>query len=589
MPFPRPSNAETVTIDEATRRRLERHGAAALRAVSGRPTAELRGSRLEVDARPVAMASPYMSPVETMTLPRSRGIADALGALLRYSDLDLHRSSSPSEPLARVVFDVLEQLRCEALLDPVLAGSARNLDAAFDGWCLDARDQHVGESAVGLLVYTVTHIARARLVRITMDEEVDALTETTRGNIGAIIGGPLRELRGTVTSQADFAVHAVDIAERIAAFAGPVAASEAVHDELSVFYRMHLPQDWGADELHEAEVSAGSSAGLALVDLQRIGGYEIYSRAHDRQLDAGLLYPTPILDESRRRLDSLISAQAVSVHRLARRMRALFAVDAAEGWVFGVDEGVVDGRRLGQLVARTTSTDIFKRDRIVAATDAVVTFLIDNSGSMKLQRHESVAVLVDTLVRALDLAGVKSEVLGFTTGAWSGGVLAGEWRAAGSPERPGRLNQTDHIIYKDADTSWRRSRRSVSALMRTHHFREGVDGEAVIWAHDRLRLRRERQKVLVVISDGAPMDTATEHANGRGFLTSHLTAVNDVIERRSEVRLGALGLDLDVSPYYRNTAEVDLSGTLSIDEYRSLEFLLSGAVAPRVLSAAQSY
>ncbi|MDG2261263.1 MAG: cobalt chelatase, partial [Actinomycetota bacterium] len=472
-----------MTIDEATRRRLERHGAAALRAVSGRPTAELRGSRLEVDARPVAMASPYMSPVETMTLPRSRGIADALGALLRYSDLDLHRTSSPSEPLARVVFDVLEQLRCEALLDPVLAGSARNLDAAFDGWCMDARNQQVGESAVGLLVYTVTHIARARLVRITMDEEVDALTETTRGNIGAIIGGPLRELRGTVTSQAEFAVHAVDIAERIAAFAGPVAASEAVHDELSVFYRMHLPQDWGADESHEAEVSAGSSAGLALVDLQRIGGYEIYSRAHDRQLDAGLLYPTPILDECRRRLDSLISAQAVSVHRLARRMRALFAVDAAEGWVFGVDEGVVDGRRLGQLVARTTSTDIFKRDRIVAATDAVVTFLIDNSGSMKLQRHESVAVLVDTLVRALDLAGVKSEVLGFTTGAWSGGVLAGEWRAAGSPEHPGRLNQTDHIIYKDADTSWRRSRRSVSALMRTHHFREGVDGEAVIWAH----------------------------------------------------------------------------------------------------------
>ena len=535
------------------------------------------------------MASPYMSPVETMTLPRSRGIADALGALLRFSDLELHRSLSPVEPLARVVFDVLEQLRCEALVDPVFLGSARNLDAAFAGWCMDARNQKVGESAVGLLVYTVTHIARARLVRISMDEEVDALTETTRGNISSIIGGPLRELRRNIDSQRDFAVHAIEIAERIAAFAGPVADSDAVHDELSGFYRLLLPQDWDAEESHDADATTGSSAGLARFDLERIGGYEVYSRAHDRELDASSLYPASILDECRRQLDELISSQAVSVHRLARRMRALFAVDANEGWVFGVDEGVLDGRRLGQLVARTTSTEIFKRDRLVAATDAVVTFLIDNSGSMKLQRHESVAVLVDTLVRALDLAGVKSEVLGFTTGAWSGGVLAAEWREAGSSPQPGRLNQTDHIIYKDADMSWRRSRRSIAAMMRTHHFREGVDGEAVIWAHDRLRQRDERQKVLVVISDGAPMDTATENTNGRGYLTSHLRAVNDVIERRSEVRLGALGLDLDVGPYYRTTAEVDLSGTLSIDEYRSLEFLLTGTVPPRVLSAAQSY
>ena len=529
-----------------------------------------------------------MTPVETMTLARSRGTADALGALLRHCDLDLHRSLSPTEPLARIVFDLLEQLRCEAMVDPVFKGSARNLDAAFDGWCREARSRRVGESAVGLLVYTVTHIARARLVRITMDEEVDALTETTRGNISSVIGAPLRELRRCVRDQRDFAVYAVDMAERIAAFAGPVAESDAVHNELSGFYRLLLPQDWDADESHDAEVAHGRGA-AAMVDLEQIGGYEVYSRTHDRELDAAALYSTTVLGECRTRLDELVAAQAVSIHRIARRMRALFAIESTEGWVFGVNEGVVDGRRLGQLVARESTTEIFKRDRHVAATDAVVTFLIDNSGSMKLQRHESVAVLVDTLARALDLAGVKSEVLGFTTGAWSGGQLARDWRDAGSPELPGRLNQTDHIVYKDADTPWRRSRRTIAALMRTHHFREGVDGEAVIWAHGRLMQRSERQKVLVVISDGAPMDTATENANGRGYLTSHLRAVNDIIERRSEVRLGALGLDLDVSPYYRTTSGVDLSGTLSIDEYRSLEFLLTGASAPRVLSGAQPY
>ena len=522
------------------------------------------------------MSTPYLSAADARDLRRSRGVADSLAVLLKYSDVVLHRKLSPDSPIARIIFDVLEQIRCEALVDKRYVGIRQNLDVAFGSWCLEARRDRVDESAVGLLVYTVTHMARARLVRITIDEDVDSVIETTRASIGSIIGTSLRELRSHVGSQTNYAVHAVDIAERIAAFAGPVAKLQAADSDAGGFYRLLVPAEWESSEPEPTQFGqrsgGASSTGFSF---EGLAGYHVFTKAFDREIDASTLYRDNVLQHLRSDLDEQVGAQSVSVHRLADRMRQLFASPVIDGWNFGEEEGVIDARRLSQLIATGSSRNIFRSNRIVPAADTAIAFLIDNSGSMKSQRHRTVAVLVDTISRALDLAGVANEILGFTTGGWSGGHAATSWRAAGAPPSPGRLNHVDHIVYKSADATWRQSRRSIAALMRTDHFREGVDGEALVWAHSRMMNRPEPRKAIVVISDGAPMDTATVRENGEGFLTSHLSAVADQIERSSPVQLGAIGLDLDVSPYYRSTAEVDLSGTLTLSDYDCLRSLLS--------------
>lgn len=205
--------------------------------------------------------------------------------------------------------------------------------------------------------------------------------------------------------------------------------------------------------------------------------------------------------------------------------------------------------------------------------DTVVGVLLDTSGSMKNQRVESLAALADTWSRALDLAGVANEVLGFTTAAWAGGRAAAEWRTAGSPPFPGRLAELCHIIYKSADRPWRRSRRSIAAMMQTHHYREGVDGEAIIWAHRRLMARPEQRRILVVVSDGAPMETATDQANGEGFLHDHLAAVVDRIDRGGAVEIAGVGVDLDLSPVFRRAEVLDVSGPLTRTHHGVLERL----------------
>lgn len=560
--------------DRARRRSLERHGAAALRAVSGRPGAELRGHRLELDGRPVVLATPYLIASDDLALDRARGIADALAAVLANSDVALHRQLSPPDPLARMVFDVLEQIRCESLVPAVMAGVRANIDAAFSAWCSDARRSHIAESAVGLLVYTVTHMVRARVVRAIIDEEIDATIETTRGNIGPIIGEPLRDLRRLTSSQVDYAMVARDLAERVAAFAGPVA--DATEADGERFFALVLPPEWDGDDVEDANSSTPAGASVRSIgeaDLDHVGGYHVYSRLLDKEIAGSSLYPDAVLARARADLDAQIAAQAVSVNRVAQSLRTLFSVPVTDGWTFGQPDGVIDGRRLGQLVARSTSHDVFRRDRVQLSSDTVVSFLVDNSGSMKAQSYEAVAVLLDMMSRALDLAGVANEVLGFTTGGWSGGEIAAAWRSAGEPTDPGRLNQVDHIIYKDAETPWRRARTSLAAMMRTSHFREGVDGEALVWAHGRLLARPEPQKVLVVVSDGVPMDTATATANGAEFLSSHLGAVADLIERTSPVVLAAIAIDLDVASFYRRSIEMDLGGTLTLASFSVLDTL----------------
>ena len=546
------------------RRRVERQAAAIVRAVSGQPTADLRARRLSVGETTVAMATPYLAMDHAAaSLAASRGVADALGLLLRFSDFTLHRELRPDDAFARVVFDILEQVRSESLAPEGWRGFAGNLDHAFRSWAA------VADSSVGLLLFTVAHMARARLIRAGFHTELEDMTEVTRGNLAPLIGHALGELFGARHDQRAYAEPASEIAQVVADFAG-AAAAQALASLATHGIRVMLPED---------KDTAESGQSTLTLPTYEPGDYYVYTRAYDREITGTSLYPEATRASLRATLDRQVTAQAVSIPRLAQRLRVLLAQDARDSWQFGTEDGVVDAKRLAQLVADPGNRDVFRRERYQPRCDAVVGFLIDNSGSMKLQRFEAVAVLVDTFCRALDLAGATSEVLGFTTGGWNGGRARDDWMRDGRPADPGRLNELRHIVYKDADTPWRRARSLLASMMRTLYFREGVDGEALAWAHHRLINRPESRRMLIVISDGVPMDSASTNANRAGFLVDHLRAVAEDIDHTGAVELGAIGIDLDVSDFYRRSISLDLTGTLSIGSYGVLERLFDATMA----------
>ena len=558
-------------------RRLERHTAASLRALSGSVSAEYKSNRVLLGAEPLRFASPYLVvDIQDAELPVVRGVADSLALRLYHSDAVLHQTLLPKAPLARIVFDILEQLRCESLAAASLGGVRSNVDEAFDAWCSGSRANGFVESELGVLLYTLIHMVRARLVRNIDNEDVAAIIEATRANIGPLIGKPFYQLPKHKQHQERYAIYATEIAETLSALVDAEAVeqqSRAAGDRRIVA----LPPDWEPPDDNDPDDANASQQQTSLQHaaepLETAGGYHVFTREFDVQVTADDMYREAQLRDARRHLDKLVASQAVSVNRLALHLQRLFANPEPSEWFFGQEEGWLDARRLSQLVANPAYRQVFYQQREVPESDVVVSFLIDNSGSMKSQRFETVAVLVDTFARALELAGVRSEILGFTTTSWNGGRALQQWQAAGSTDNPGRLAESQHIVYKSADATWRASRRGIAALLKTLHYREGIDGEALIWAWQRLLARAESRRYLVMISDGSPMEAATANANGTDLLVDHLITVATQIDQRSAVHLGCIGIDLDTSHFITNSVDADLSGTLGNQSYAVLETL----------------
>ncbi len=557
---------------DAETRRLERTGAAVVRALGRSPRAEYRTRQLEVDDRPIAIAAPYLVDEFDDETPE-RGVYDALGVRLRYSDRALHETFEPDDLIARVVFDMLEQLRCESQVPDEFLGAQENIEQAFRRWCAG---QELTKTAIGLLLFTVLQMARARLIRPIHDEMIEDQIEATRANISPIIGVALKGLKEHRDDQRAFAVPAISLANAIAEMISSEAANEPGETETAIS-SLFIPPEWGADDPSDGDIAVGGLSSpvdrTTSAVLERVGGYHVYTREHDQELRADVLYPLATRRDLRVTLDDQIAAQSVSPFTLARRLQQLFLGFERDGWRLGEEHGVLDAARLTQIIANPANRTVFRQERFRPVAPAVVSFLIDNSGSMKRQRHETVTVLVDTLARALDLAGARSEILGFTTASWNGGEALRQWRRAGEPELPGRLAETSHLIYKDADTSWKRSRLLIAAMMKTQHFREGIDGEAIIWAYRRLLARPEPRKLLLVISDGAPMEAATMNANGEAFLEAHLRSVVHRIEREGKIEIGAVSIDQPVDSLFSRSVDMELTGTLTLGEYGLLERL----------------
>jgi cobaltochelatase CobT len=301
--------------------------------------------------------------------------------------------------------------------------------------------------------------------------------------------------------------------------------------------------------------------------------YRIFTTLHDEVRDACDLSDAAILDELRATLDAETRQLPTIVARLARKLERFLLAQQRRGWHFDLDEGVLDPSRLTRVLTDPIAPLAFRQEREIDFKDTVVTLLLDNSGSMRGRPILLTALCADLLARTLERCGVRTEILGFTTRDWDGGLARKDWIAAGAPRNPGRLTDVRYIIYKDADTAWRRARRNLGLLLQDELMKDNIDGEALWWAHQRLVARREQRKILMVISDGVPLDQATLSANPGGYLDQHLRDVIRWIERRGEVELAAIGIGHEVGDYYSRAvaiASTEELGPAMINQFAEL-------------------
>jgi cobaltochelatase CobT len=539
--------------------------AATIRALSGQAGLHFRGRRLYRGDKALPPFAPHLSPKpEVDDFPSFRGAADAMALRLGFADPALHKRLRPTDPMERMLFEMLEQFRVEALAPADMPGMAYNLRHRFEAWSMAFYKNGLTETSKGILLYTVAQITRARVTAQPVVEATEDVIEATRMSIVRSLGHDLAGLRRQRFDQTAYAAHALSMASLVAGMLA-VYDVEAIGgdsgtepDDQSLDFSLWMDFDGEGEEERFTTASSGNSRSLA----ESGGMYRVFTEEFDTEVDAAALVRPAVLQEYRERLDQRIEQQGLSVARLARQLNAVLATPVSDGWIGGQEEGYIDGRQLSQLITSPSERRLFRVEKHEQVASCAVSFLIDCSGSMR-EHIESVAVLVDVMSRALDQIGVTTEVLGFTTNAWNGGRARKAWMRAGRPSHPGRLNETAHLIFKDSDTPWRRARPAMGALLKSDLFREGVDGEAITWAAQRLVQRHDGRRLMMVISDGSPTDGATTLANDAHYLDHHLCNVVAQLEAQGQVEIYGIGVGLDLSPYYRNNRAFDLSNSVS--------------------------
>ena len=576
--------AESPADNPRRQQHIEELCIAAIRAIAGERDLHFRSRRLHRGRRALPLFAPHLHPsLAHDDFDSFRGAADGLALRLKHSNASRHATLRPEDPAERLVFDLLEQFRVESLAaDAGLRGVVHNLRHRHEAWSLHFHASGLADTARGGLLYTLVQMARARLSAEPVVEATEDFIEATRCALGPVIGSALAACKRERHDQAAFAPHALAIASDVGAMLRTTDAEvergstkERAHDDVerAAFSLMTDLADLDDGEADEAAAAAGGPAKV-LADAGA-DTYRVFTRAYDQEHRAGSLLRAPVLAAHRERLDRRIEAQRVNLPRLVRELKTLLAVPDVQGWDGAQEEGRIDGSRLAQLVASPAERRVFRSERETPQADAVLTVLVDCSGSMRAQA-ENVAVLADLLARALEIAGARSEILGYSTAAWNGGRAYRDWVRAGRPKRPGRLNEALHLVFKDADTPWRRARRDIAGLLEPTYFREGIDGEAVQWACTRLRERDARQRLLLVVSDGCPMDRATELANDTRFLDHHLREVVAREQARGGVAIFGIGVGLDLSPYYPRSQAIEFGEAPGNEVFNELLRMLGG-------------
>lgn len=570
--------------------------AASIRAIADEPSAFFRGEQLTTNTRILNRPVLHQSNPEQQESAHSelgqRALADAFSMRLRHHDSELHRSLAPKFGVASLVFEVLEQLRLESLATESqyarVPGLRGNLQRRFKAWMGDAQNTELLESHAGILLFSLAVAVWARLNAHDIPHEVDGVIEATRAAIGAQAGAALQQLYKHKMSQRAFAEKSLEIADVIQSMleTEPNAAQSGDDDgveppELDDALQSALrasgllpsdPSNLDASTLPTA-VAANSGRDITFESAD----YKVFTREFDREYVASSLLRREKLQLLREGLDGIASQAGINIARYSNELQELLNTPNFGRWNDSEEFGFLNPAQLSGFVGNPNNHSIFRRERSYLNSDCHVTVLLDCSGSMK-QHAQSIALLCDLLNRAFGQAGISCEILGFTTNSWNGGKPFKKWLALGRPAGPGRLGEQCHTVYKSAEQSWRKGRHGIAALMRVDLYREGIDGEALEWACKRLENVSQSRRVILVVSDGSPMETGTAKGNDDFYLDRHLQQVARRIESSGDVALCALGVGLDLSPYYRNSLAYDTQRKLSLAHLRDIARLIQRAL-----------
>lgn len=522
----------------------------------------------------------------------ARGTADAFALRHKFHNAKIAAKYMPQGQMAQDLYSAMENARVEAVGARHMPGTAGNIDAKIGNEAIRKGYDQVREASEAPLAtaagYLIRHLATGR----EMPRGAANVMDLWRGFIEDNCGGTLEGLEESLHDQAAFAKFARQIISDMGygdqlgddpddmgdddqeADASneddqePESTGQDDGDEDETEGTPEQSQEEQQDAA-EAQVSMDDSAEFEMAEEADMPegeapmeppapqpvsdadpNYVVYSTEHDEEIGAEDLAEPAELERLRAYLDQQLEPLKGAVSRLANKLQRRLQAQQNRSWSFDQEEGILDAGRLARVVANPTTPLSFKVEQDTEFRDTCVTLLLDNSGSMRGRPISIAAICADVLARTLERCSVKVEILGFTTKAWKGGLSREEWLAEGRPQQPGRLNDLRHIIYKRADAPWRRSRDNLGLMMKEGLLKENIDGEALEWAHRRMSARPEARKVLMVISDGAPVDDSTLSVNPANYLEKHLRDVIEMVEKRKAVELIAIGIGHDVTRYY---------------------------------------
>jgi cobaltochelatase CobT len=570
------------------------------------------GDPLQRQGETAIRLPPLALPLNESDAARVRGQADHLALRRAYHDPVTHARYRPTGSRAREIYDAVEDMRCQSLGANALAGVARNLAAALSDTL--ARKGVVAGFGPrpAPMTQALALLVRERLTGLPTPATGEELMSRWREELARRAARSLESLAAVVDDQQRFAFIVHDLVDdldlgyeigaaeerrRVAVAAAQTATADAAAEAASAMPQLKtlsgvMEQDapplaegevvgsrLGSDDEAQRKPEAKAAGERMTRELLHDDSdhpnrhYKVFTQAHDEVVAADQLCDDDERTRLRADLDRESRLLQPAVARLAIRLERLLLARQTRRWQFDLEEGVLDAARLARVVTDPVLPLSFRDETDTEFKDTVVSVLLDNSGSMRGRPILVAALCADVLARTLERCGVKVEILGFTTREWSGGVSREDWLAAGRPSAPGRLSDLRYIIYKPADVPWRRARRNLGVMLREDLLKDNIDGEALLWAHARLLRRTEQRRILMVISDGVPLDEATLSANPGGYLEQHLRNVVKWIEQRSAVELVAIGIGHDVTDFYQRAvaiADVDHLGGAMIGQLADL-------------------
>jgi cobaltochelatase CobT len=526
----------------------------------------------------------------------ARGTADASAMRLRYHDAGTHRRYAPQGEAASALFEALETARCEAMGARAMPGTAGNIDAKIGDEARRLGYGDITQAEQAPLAAAAGFLLRQRVTGRPLPTGADKVLDLWRDHLERAAGADLVALQDALADQRAFARFARRIIDQLGygeqlgedpdqgdeaeaedtsaededdggrdeggqdtapddADSAPQDAAADAQPDMSEL-EATLDADPDADSAGEAEIDPADASPPPPAHSDADPEYRVFTTRYDEEVRAEELAEPAELERLRAFLDQQLEPLKGAVSRLANRLQRRLQAKQNRAWEFDLEEGTLDAGRLARVVANPMTPLSFKVERDTDFRDTVVSLLIDNSGSMRGRPISIAAICADVLARTLERCQVKVEILGFTTRAWKGGQSRETWLAGGRPPRPGRLNDLRHIVYKPADAPWRRARANLGLMMKEGLLKENIDGEGLEWAYRRLLGRPEARRVLMVISDGAPVDDSTLSVNPANYLEKHLRDVIAMIERRGTVELVAIGIGHDVTRYYSRAVTI---------------------------------